>query len=313
MSPTKLTKERIVTGGLGSYATQVHESGLLPPLLVELALRVGQGLRLDQQALPLVAAAALAEAHHDGMSRALRLGPAREQRVSGGEELEIVETDAAQARRPGFFHDEKIAGAAAAVAGPLGVQRQDHHQVRRTARLLRQALPPLLGKPGRNPMGAIELLDRGVAAAAEAQRLPLRRARDIVRLARGQPLCDRPGSKQLHGLRYARRMGLERLLEAFDLPLPPASRRSAVEPTNADEHAERADVVLSCERRLRRPGHPIGKRPAILPAHGRMLASDMGDQTCRSVSRRGFSGRTSFPIARNSPPAAERACDSIVR
>jgi hypothetical protein len=68
-------------------------------LWAELALRLRQGLRLDQQALSLVAAPALAEAHDHGMSGAFRLDPARKQRISGGEELEIAETDAAQARR----------------------------------------------------------------------------------------------------------------------------------------------------------------------------------------------------------------------
>jgi hypothetical protein len=48
-------------------------------------LRFRQGLRLDQQALSFVAAAALAEAHDHGMSGAFRLDPAREQRISGGQ------------------------------------------------------------------------------------------------------------------------------------------------------------------------------------------------------------------------------------
>jgi hypothetical protein len=36
----------------------------------------------------------LAEAHDHGTSGAFRLDPAREQRISGGQKLEIVETDA---------------------------------------------------------------------------------------------------------------------------------------------------------------------------------------------------------------------------
>ena len=59
-------------------------------------LRFRQGLRLDQQTLSFVAAPALAEAHDHGMSGAFRPDPAREQRVSGGQKLEIVETDAPQ-------------------------------------------------------------------------------------------------------------------------------------------------------------------------------------------------------------------------
>src|SRR5262249_31246520 len=53
----------------------------------EFALRFRQGLRLDQQTLSFVAAPALAEAHDHGMSGAFRLDPAREQRISGGQEL----------------------------------------------------------------------------------------------------------------------------------------------------------------------------------------------------------------------------------
>src|SRR6266700_1800410 len=66
---------------------------------------LGERLRLDQQALPLVA-----------LARALRPRPPRERRVSGAEERQVVETAAAQARRPGILHDEEIAACAAAVA-----------------------------------------------------------------------------------------------------------------------------------------------------------------------------------------------------
>jgi hypothetical protein len=52
-------------------------------------LRFRQGLRLDQQTLSFVAAPALAEAHDHGMSGAFRRDPAREQRISGRQELEI--------------------------------------------------------------------------------------------------------------------------------------------------------------------------------------------------------------------------------
>ena len=123
----------------------------LPRLRGDLALRLRQGLRLDQQALPLVAAPAFAEAHDHGMSGAFRLDAAREQRISGNEELEIVEADAPQARRAGILHDEKIAGAAAPVARPSGVQRLDHHEFRCTARLLRQARLLPLRELARNP------------------------------------------------------------------------------------------------------------------------------------------------------------------
>src|SRR5216683_7659366 len=96
---------------------------LFAPLLPEVALRVGQGLRLDQQTLSFVAATAPAKPYHDSRSRALRLGPARQQRISRRQEFEIVEADAAQARRAGIFHHQEIAGAAAPVAGPFAVHR----------------------------------------------------------------------------------------------------------------------------------------------------------------------------------------------
>jgi len=57
-------------------------------------LRFRQGLGLNQQTLSVVAAPGCAEAHDHGASGAFRLEPAREQRSSGGQKLEIVETDA---------------------------------------------------------------------------------------------------------------------------------------------------------------------------------------------------------------------------
>jgi hypothetical protein len=74
---------------------QIARPGPVPPSAEsELALRFHQGLRLDQQTLLFVAAPALAEAHDHGASGTFRLDPAREQRISGGQKLEIVETDA---------------------------------------------------------------------------------------------------------------------------------------------------------------------------------------------------------------------------
>src|ERR1700680_2436505 len=115
------------------YDSNLGNAALIARDIVELALRLHQGLRLDQQALSFVTAPALTEAHDHGISGAFRLHPAREQRISGGEELEIVETDAPQARRPRTLHQEKITGAAAPVARPRIVQWLDHHQLRRTA------------------------------------------------------------------------------------------------------------------------------------------------------------------------------------
>src|SRR5437868_3332475 len=109
-------------------------------LRVELALRLRQSLRFDQQPLPFVAASALAEAHHHGMPAAQGLGTPGEQRISCAEKVEIVKTDAAHADRAWNLHHEKAAGAATTVALPFVVQWLDHDQLGRTARFLRQAL-----------------------------------------------------------------------------------------------------------------------------------------------------------------------------
>jgi hypothetical protein len=68
----------------------------------EFALRLRQGLRLDQQTFSLVAAPAPAEGTTTACLGAFRPDPAREQRIPGAEKLEIGETDTLQARRPGF-------------------------------------------------------------------------------------------------------------------------------------------------------------------------------------------------------------------
>ena len=77
-----------------SFRQIARLSPVPPSAESELALRFRQGLRLDEQTLSFVAAPALAEAHDHGTSGAFRLDPAREQRISGGQKLEIVETDA---------------------------------------------------------------------------------------------------------------------------------------------------------------------------------------------------------------------------
>jgi hypothetical protein len=70
------------------------------------------------------------------MPHAFRLSPAREQRISGGQEFKIVKADASQARWARILHYQKIPGAAASVARPREVQRMDYHQLRCTACLL---------------------------------------------------------------------------------------------------------------------------------------------------------------------------------
>jgi hypothetical protein len=106
-------------------------------------------------------------------------------RVARRQELESTEANAAQTCRTGIFHHQQITAAAAPRALPFAVQRPDHHQIRGTARFLCQAFAFLLGKRWRNPMGPVRRLDRRVPAQAEAQRLALRSARDIVRRAFG--------------------------------------------------------------------------------------------------------------------------------
>ncbi len=181
--------------------------------------------------------------------------------------------------------------------GPFAVQRPDHHQLRRTARFLHQAFAFALGKLGRNPVGSVEAFDRRVAAAAEAQPPSLRRARHIVRLAREQPLTGRPGSEQLHSLGDARQIGLDNTLEAVDLPLPPALHRSAIEPSDPDEHVDAAHVVLGCERGLCSLDDSIRKRGAIAPVHGHKIASDAWISQRRRAEKRSAFRR--FPFTAN--------------
>src|SRR5271166_2001483 len=157
------------------------------------SLRIRQGPRLDQQTLSLVAAAGPAEVDHDRIPGALGLRAPREQRVARRQILEIIEADAAQARRTGILHHQEIAAAAAPMALPLPVQGLDNHEFRRSACLLRKALALFLGKLRRHPLRAIRRLDCGVSASAEAQRLAARRPRDIVRRACEQPFRGRPG------------------------------------------------------------------------------------------------------------------------
>ena len=156
----------------------------------------------------------------------------------------------------------------------FGVQRLDHHQFRRRACLLRQALPLFLGKPRRNPMSAVCLFDGRMSAFTEPKRPPTRLAGDIARLARNQPPSLCPVSKQLHRLRYARQIGLDNALKILDLPVPPTLRRSRVKPPDPDKHVEWRHVILRCKQLLRRFGYPRGKRVSVLRVHdGRSLYS----------------------------------------
>jgi hypothetical protein len=48
------------------------------------------------------------------------------------------------------------------------------------------------------------------------------------------------------------------MLEAIGLPPPPALDRGGVEPTDPDQHVDRADEVLGGKRRLGSPADTIG-------------------------------------------------------
>lgn len=154
--------------------------------LVDLALCVDQGLRLDQHALAFVPLARPAESHDDSMPAASGLGPTSRQCITRRKELQVVQAHAAQAGRTRRLHHQQVAGDRAAMAWPVVVQRRDDHQLGRRAGLLRQALLLLRGKPWRYPMRSIRLFDMGVAAPTEIEALPARRGGHVRRLARPQ-------------------------------------------------------------------------------------------------------------------------------
>lgn len=137
---------------------------------------------LDQQALSLIPLTAPAEPYHHGRSPAPGLDPPRQHGIPGGEKYQVAEPGAPQACPTRRFHDQKIAAATVAVARPFAVKRLNDHKFGRAVRFLFQALTFFLGKLGRNPMRAVQPLNRGVSALAEAQSLALRGPRDISRL-----------------------------------------------------------------------------------------------------------------------------------
>ncbi len=126
----------------------------------DLRLRMGQSLRLDQQAATLIAITASAVADDNRKSRAIRLCAPAEPRIARRKELQVVEPDAAQAGRSRRLHHQKAPGSATPMASPFSVQRLDHHQIRRPTRLLYKALALALGPSGRNPMGALSRIRR---------------------------------------------------------------------------------------------------------------------------------------------------------
>jgi LysR family transcriptional activator of glutamate synthase operon len=106
-------------------------------------VRVGEALlfgllnggRLSQDALPLVALAALVPLHHDRGQPAGLLRPAGQRGVSGWQELKVVHVGAGQAEWTSFVHDQEVAGALAFRALPVP-HRDDDHQIGRSGQLL---------------------------------------------------------------------------------------------------------------------------------------------------------------------------------
>jgi LysR family transcriptional regulator, transcription activator of glutamate synthase operon len=108
-----------------------------PQVRVAKALLFGllDGGRLGQDALPLIALAALAPLHHDGGQPAGLLRPAGQRGVPGRQELKVVHISAGQAERTSFVHDQEVAGALAFRALPVP-HRDDDHQIGRSGQLL---------------------------------------------------------------------------------------------------------------------------------------------------------------------------------
>jgi hypothetical protein len=215
------------------------------------AVDVGQHLRLDQKALPLVTPSAPAETHHYGAFFAFRFGAACQQRVACAEKDEIVETGAFQAGWAGILHNEKVAAATASVTCPGVAERLDHDQLGWAVRFLRQALTLRFRKLGRNPMGTVKQFDGGISALAEPQYLPPWSLRDILGLAWREPLCPRPGPEQLHSFRDPRQVRLDDLLQILDLPAAPAFHSAIINPSDADQDVDWAHIMSCRQRRLR--------------------------------------------------------------
>src|SRR5262249_3023324 len=203
--------------------------------------------RLDQQPLPFITATGLAETNDDGASLATRLDAARQQSVSGRQELEAIEANTAQASWSRSFHHQQIAAAAAAMTDPLAVQRLYDHEFGWPARPLGQLLPLPLGKLGRNPMGSVQLFKSRISASAEAEELALRRARHIGSFGRNQSLLRRPGPEQLQGFGQACGIGLNTLFKRIGPPLLPTFEGVEHQPAYPHEYVDSAHVILACK------------------------------------------------------------------
>src|ERR1700730_1170647 len=104
-------------------------------------------------------------------------------------------------------------------------------------------------------MRAVHAFEARMSALAETQRLrpPL-----VMRLSRDQCSFRRPGSKQLHGLGYAREVRLNRALEIIDLAQAPALHSLRIKPSHPDQNVDRAHKLACCECNFRSFDHASG-------------------------------------------------------
>jgi len=88
----------------------VTQALALSDLLVGQACALGldEGILFDQESLALVTASGAAEAHDHGGQPAGFLVPARQSRVPGSEEDQMVEVGATQAERSRSLHDQQL-------------------------------------------------------------------------------------------------------------------------------------------------------------------------------------------------------------
>jgi hypothetical protein len=250
-------------------------------------LRVGQALSLDtperlpldEDPLPLVAAARATEANDDRRQPARLPRPAGQRRVAGRQEDEMVEVGAAHADRPRLLHQQEVPRPTAAGAGPF-LERRDDHQLGRAALPLAQALPLAFGQLRRDPMSAVGTLDSDVAADAEAQTAAIARAGEVIGLAREQAASVREALEEPDRLRQLLHVHRHRPLEAVDPSLTPIVHPPRVQPAQTDEDVDCADMTPLGERGVRhsddasleidRPAHVPADSP--IPTRRRTLA-----------------------------------------
>ena len=204
------------------------------------------------------------------MPGAFRLHPPREQRVTRRQELEIAETDTAQACRAWLLHDEDITHASAATtlhslftAGtPPDPARGSPFSTRRS-RFFSGSSLEIQYSPG--------------TSSLDAQAFPLWLKRRVWRCGVRatcsvslsiNPSPGRPGSEQRQSF-SDKRDGLTRMTPSRQSipPLLPLFDSAMIEPSDPKEHIDRACVALRRKRCLGRFGDPFCKCGLILPTH----------------------------------------------